>query len=174
MSTKRLEQVIMKVGLGGKNYIHKSILLDDEFDAQFEFDHLSAITSKLTKLNYKIAFCKEDKGNQVNIQGILRVDILQYMKRPRIIKFINGSTWLTLSGISPLRDVKNFLYEDQVSSTENKPGRGTNDYYTKISKNAACPEQMLEDILNPKSTREKHIVIIKTQPNPDHFVSGTE
>ena len=69
----------MKVGVGGKNYIYKSILPDDEFDIQFKFDHLSTITSNLTKLNHKIAFCEEKEGNQVKIQGILRVDILQYV-----------------------------------------------------------------------------------------------
>ena len=42
------------------------------------------------------------------------------------------------------------MYEDQVLSTENKPGRATNNYHTIISKNAACQEQMLEDILNLK------------------------
>ena len=48
MSTKPLEQVIMKVGLGGKSYINKLLLLDDEFDIQFEFDHVR----KATKWKY--------------------------------------------------------------------------------------------------------------------------
>ena len=78
MSTKPLEQVVMKVDLEEKNCIHKSILLDDEFDIQFEFDHLNVITCNLTKLNHKMAFCKEKEGNQVKIQGILGEDILQY------------------------------------------------------------------------------------------------
>ena len=43
-----------------------------------------------------------------------------------------------------------FLCEDQVMSTENKPGCGTDNYHTIISKNATCPEQMLKGILNPK------------------------
>ena len=79
-STKPLEQVLMRVGLGGKNYIHKSILLDDEFDIQFEFDLLSAITFNLTNFNHKMAFCKEEESNLVKIQGILGVDIFKYMK----------------------------------------------------------------------------------------------
>ena len=95
MSTKPLEQVVMKVGLGEKNYIHKLILLDDEFDIQLEFDHLSDITSNFTKLNHKMTFYKEEKGNQIKIQGILGVDILQHRKQARIIKCMNGSAWLT-------------------------------------------------------------------------------
>ena len=91
------------------------------------------------------------------------------MKQARIIKWMNGSAWMTLSGISPFGDVKNFLYEDQVSSTENEPSRGTNNYHTIISKNAACPEQMLEDILNPKPIREGDIVIIKKSAKPRPF-----
>ena len=60
----------MKVGLGGKNYIYKSILLDDEFDIQFEFDHLTDMTSNLTKLNHNLAYYKEEEGNQVKVLGI--------------------------------------------------------------------------------------------------------
>ena len=41
------------------------------------------------------------------------------------------------------------LYEDQVSSSENKPGSGTNNYHTIIP---AYPKQLLEDLLNPKPT----------------------
>ena len=158
----------MKVGLGGKNYNHKSILLDDEFDIQFKFDHLSAIASNLIKLNHKMAFCKEE-GNQVKTQRIFGVDILQYVKKARIIKCMNGSAWLTSSGISPFGHVKNFLYEDQVSSTENKPGRRTNNYHFIISKNAACPEEMLADILNPKPIGEGNIGIIKNSSIPIPF-----
>ena len=80
------------------------------------------------------------------------------------------SAWLTSNGISLLGDVKNFLYKDQVFSTENKPERRTNNYHSIISKNAACPEHMLEDILNPKSIREGDIVI----KNPDYFGSWAE
>ena len=58
------------ITLERKNYNHKSILRDDEFDIQFKFDHLRDITSNLTKLNYKMAFYKEEEGNQVKIQGI--------------------------------------------------------------------------------------------------------
>ena len=65
--TKQLEQVVMQIGSGGKKLIHKSILLDDEFDIQFEFDDLSAITIILTKLIYKMAFYKEEQSNQVKI-----------------------------------------------------------------------------------------------------------
>ena len=68
------------------------------------------------------------------------------MKQAGIIKCMNGSVWQTSSGISHFGDVKDFLYEDQVSSTENKPDSGTNNSRTIIFKNAACPEQMLEDI----------------------------
>ena len=169
MSTKPLEQVVMKVGSRGKNYVRKSILLDDEFYIQFEFDHLSAITSNSIKLNHKMAFYKEEEGNQVKIQRILVVDILQYIKQARIIKSMKGSAWLTLNGISPLGDVKNFVYEDQASSTENKSGRGTNNYHSIISKIAVCPEQMLEDISNHKSIRKVDVVIIKNPAKPDPF-----
>ena len=72
------------------------------------------------------------------------------MKQARIIKCMDGLAWMTSCGISPFEDVKNFQYDDQVSSTENKPGRGTNSYHTIISKNTACPEQKLKDILKPK------------------------
>ena len=107
-----------------------------------------------------MTFYKEEEGKQLKIQGILGGDILQ---QARIIKCNNGSAWLTSSGISLFGVVKNFLYEDQVSSTENKPDGGTNNYHTIISKNAACSKQMLEDILNPKLFGEGDIVIIKTQ-----------
>ena len=56
----------------------------------------------------------------------------------------------------------NFLCEDEASSTENKPGRETNNYHTITSKNATCSEQMMKDILNPKPIREGDIVIKKT------------
>ena len=50
---KQLEQVVMKIGLRVEKFIHNSILLDYEFDIQFEFDHLDPITSNLIKLNDK-------------------------------------------------------------------------------------------------------------------------
>ena len=83
------------------------------------------------------------------------------MKQAIIIKFMNRSAWLILSGISPSGDVRNFLYEDQVLSFQIKPSRGTTNYHSITSKNATCQEQMLEDILNPKPVREGDIVIIK-------------
>ena len=116
-----------------------------------------------------MAFCKEEEGSQVRIQGILGVDILQYLKQARIIKCMNDSARLTSSKIPSFGDMKNFLYEDQVSSTENKLGRGTNNYPTIISKNIACPEQMLEDLSNPKPIRKGDIVIIKNPTKPRPF-----
>ena len=78
---------------------------------------------------------------------------------------MNSFAWLTSSGISPFGDLKNFLYEDQVLSTENKPDRGTNNYHSIISKNAACPKQMLEDILNPMPTYSEMFPDIFDFPN---------
>ena len=136
------------VGKGRQFPIH--VLLADEFNIQFEFNNLSEIKTNLFKLNYELAF--SNQGNQLRIQGILGVDIFQFIKDAKIIKCMNGLAWRMPNGIAPFGNVQHFLYNHQISPAEPKISKVLDNYHTVISEDASCLERHLKSIIEPKPT----------------------
>lgn len=152
MTMKRFEQVVLNVTVGKGKQLPIPVLIDDGFSMQFEFASFGQVKSNLNELKHRLAFSNEKQSDSITIQGILGVDIFQFMEGSRIIKCMNGQAWDLPQGIAPFGNVQHFLYPHQVSPVRCGISKTIVNYHTTISKYAHCPERQLNSILEPKSS----------------------
>lgn len=55
-----------------------------------------------------------NNGDQLEVQGLIGVDILQFFSEFRLVSCMLGSAWKVPSGIVPFGNVLHFLHSDQV------------------------------------------------------------
>ena len=67
---------------------HLPVLVDKDFDINLKIDHFGEVKKNLNNLKHKLAFTNNG-SDQVRVQGLIGVDIIQFMDM-KMIKCMNG------------------------------------------------------------------------------------
>lgn len=107
----RLKGAIFDIGNGIRRSL--PILINFEFDIDFNFDGIHNVVENLTNLNYKLTANLALGKTSTQVHGLLDTDSIQYIGPLQIIKCIHGSEWRITSGIIPFGNITDLLYPNQ-------------------------------------------------------------
>ena len=149
-SKKQLREVNLDVYTGQYKHYAMLMLIDDQFDINFNVKGLGQAVSNLRDKGFKLAADYND-GDLVKVHGLIGVDIIQYLKQNQMINCINGSALKLPQGIIPFGNVNNFLYPDQLNLTSVEPAKSvSNTNFVNIVGKYTCPSTFVNFVLEPK------------------------
>ena len=92
-------------------------MVDDNLSIDFSVKHLSKVAQGLCNADYELAadFSKM-KRNTIKVDGLIGIDVIQYMEHLCRINCLRGVTRKISSGIILFRDVCGFLTAESVVS----------------------------------------------------------
>ena len=144
---KELKQIMLDVELTPGNKYPLPILIDDEFDISYKYKHLSSVLNNFKKLNFKLA--AEFKGNnEIKIQGLIGVDLIQFIKDMYVVKCMNGIAWKFPQGMAPVGNVQHFLYRNQLTPVEDI--KEILNYKTTVKQHSECKVKHVNFVMHPK------------------------
>ena len=152
--TKKLNQVVVGIHVNKGNSLPLPVLIDDEFDMNLRFDNFKSVKNNLLNLNYKLAFLHEK--NDIRVNGLLGIDVIQFMKNIKMVDYMKGSAWEFPTGISSLGNCQHFLYENQSTPKKVQSKDFQRNYHAIVSKFSTCSDTRGNFVMNP----------IKSYPDP--------
>ena len=145
---KRLEEVILGIHVDKDRTFHLPVLVDEDFDINLKIDHFGEVKKNLDNLKYKLAFT-DNGSDQVRIHGLIGVDIIQFMDM-KTVKCMNGIAGEFPTGIAPLGNSHQFLYQEQSARARAMKSAPENNYQTIITGFSSGPKERVNFVLNPK------------------------
>ena len=145
--TKALKEVELTV-LNEKNNITTSFFVDDDFGMDFKFEGFSKVLRNLANLKFKFAFT-HNFSDHVQVQGLIGVDLIQYMVGAKLIECMGGAAIKFPSGIAPLGSSEAFLYPRQIAPVESE---NSNDFDTMVNRHSDCPSTLINFVMEPKAS----------------------
>ena len=124
------------------------VLVDQGFDINLNIPGLSTVLSNLKKLDFKLASEYVGCSDTIKVQGLLGVDILQFVDTFSKINCMNGAAIKFPFGIAPFGDLRHFMYSDQVKQMSS--ALTCNNYNSIITHHACCPTTYVNFVLEPK------------------------
>ena len=152
--TKKLNQVVVGIQVNKGNSLPLPVLIDDEFDMNLRFDNFKSVKNNLLNLNYKLAFLHEK--NDIRVNGLLGIDVIQFMKNIKMVDCMKGSAWEFPTGIFSLGNCQHFLYENQSTPKKVQSKDFQRNYHAIVSKFSTCSDTRGNFVMNP----------IKSYPDP--------
>ena len=123
-------------------FIPLPILINNEFDLQFDIDGLSnAIANVRKKARLADNEYVFHNGNCVKLEGLIGVDCAQFFRTLCLIKCMNGSAFQCDAGIIPFGNVDHFLTKEQNAAKYSPAFRK--------GKAVQPDSQVVNSILNP-------------------------
>ena len=147
-SKKILREVNLDVFVGPSKHFGTLILVDDQFDISFDIRGFSQAVKKIKSNNLTLAADFEADTDTVSVQGLVGVDIIQFLKQTQMVNCLNGTAWSTPKGIIPFGNVKHFLYPSQIEHVK-KSSLSHNNFSTIVSKHK-CKSTFVNFVLDPK------------------------
>ena len=97
--------------------------------------NLNVAISNIKNSNLKLAAEYSESSDTISIDGLVGVDILQYIGDMRVVKCLNGSAFEIATGLIPYGNISHFLFSHQIV-TQN-PAKIENNFRTIVSR-AKC------------------------------------
>lgn len=165
---KELNEVMLDVQIDLNKYKQIPILIDNNFNIEFEISDLNHALSNFNKMNLNLAG-NFDQSNKVQVNGLLGVDFIQFLQPIKPVKLMNGAAWEIFGKICPYGNILHFLYRNQVtpvvynsepkkeisnsnniSKINNKVKNRSLNYNTVISSYSGGKNSQINFILDPK------------------------
>ena len=109
----------MGVSIPGYKSLPLPVLIDNEFDISIRVSDLPLAVDNIEMEGFKLADPTIGReGEVIKLQGLLGVNIIQFITKMEKIRCLNGTAWLLSTGIVPFGNVKHFLKPDQLTSVE--------------------------------------------------------
>lgn len=146
---KKLREVMFDVGF---NDFYRSlpVLVDDDFDIEFNLNGFHNVVENLIGLNYKLAANFGGGKGPIPIHGLLGVDLIQFMGPMQMIKCMDGFAWQIPEGVIPFGSVQNFLTPNQMAISKNRKKATEDNFCTVMSQYSSCPITHVNFVLEPK------------------------
>ena len=153
-AVKKLKEVRLGIQVTNERKLPLQVLIDDSFDIKFDILDLNKALSNFKNLNYKLS-ADFNNSDIVSVQGLVGVDIIQFMEPISKIKVMNGTAWKLQSGIVPFGNVCSFLYPKQVTPVRLERGfQESFSYNTIIEKFSSNDQDKINFVMKPKSDYE--------------------
>ena len=146
----RLEEVVLSIQVDKDRTFHLPVLVDEVFDINLKIDPFGEVKKNLNNLKHVLAFTDND-SDQVRVHGLIGVDIIQFMDM-KMIKCMNEKAWEFPTGIAPLGNSHNFLFQEQIGRARARKSAPENNYQTIITGYSSCPKKRVNFVLNPQKT----------------------
>ena len=110
---KNLLEANIDVFTGHNKFLQNLFLIDDKLNIQFLVNGLKQAVSNVKDKGYRMA---ADLGSSDNIQvqGLIGIDLISHFRNMHIINCMNGSAWSTPLGVILMGDIRSFLTEFQI------------------------------------------------------------
>ena len=148
---KELKQMMLDIDYSPGNTVPLPVLVDEEFDLKFHVSDFATVISNVEKLGFKLAADFDRESNLIEVNGLIGVDLIQYMKPMEVIDCMYGSAWRIPQGVIPFGNAQNFLYRSQITPSEGFQ-ESVNHYNTVISQFSSVPITHVNFVLNPKQS----------------------
>ena len=120
---RSFKESMMDIEIPGLRDLPLPVLVDSEFDIQLGVNKFKLAINNLQSEGYKLAdpFIAEE-GEEITLQGLLGVDVLQFIPFMNRVNCMNGAAWNTEKGYVPFGNISHFLYPHQMTydDTESK------------------------------------------------------
>ena len=146
---KHFREATVQVNLPSGRYNVVPVLIDDDFDMDLKIRNLNIAISNIKNANLQLAAEYSEFSDTISIDGLVGVDILQYIGDMRVVKCLNGSAYQIATGLIPYGNISHFLFSHQIV-TQN-PAKIENNFRTIVSR-AKCSPLHLNLALEPKAT----------------------
>ena len=148
---KTLGVTMLQVGVSSDHELPIPVLIDEEFNIKLNIPDFSKAIANLKTLDCHLASSFDNESDEIIVQGLIGLDILQFITPMQRIKLMNGSAWKLPFGKAPFGNIRNFLYSHQATPIDTMWYVSSN-YNTVISKYAKCPSTYVNFVLEPKQT----------------------
>ena len=148
---KTLKQLNLDVFYGRHKYHSRLMLVDDDFDISFNVKGLRNAISNIESKGCNLAALYSKDSDDIQVHGLLGVDVIQHLKPMRMIDVLNGSAWELPCGIIPFGNIQNFLHPDQVTAIT---AVDKADMFSTIVAKYNCPSTHVNFVLNPRHSYE--------------------
>ena len=155
-SERHFGECLMHVSIPGGRKQPIAMLADPQFNISLNVSQLDVAVNNIVQEGYTLAEpTLATNGESIPIQGLVGVDILQFIPNLHISKCMLGSAWSTPSGIVPFGNVLHFLHPNQVtpiSSHDLITERPALDYRNVVSSLNDTPVTHVNFVLSPKKS----------------------
>ena len=148
---KELKQMVLDIDYSPGKTVPLPILVDEDFNLEFNVSDFPNVISNIKNLGFKFAADLHEESSLVKVDGLIGVDLIQYMDSMEIIECMYGSAWQIPQGIIPFGNAQNFLYRSQITPSEVSQ-ENVNHYSTIISQFSSVPTTHINFVLNPKQS----------------------
>ena len=115
-SERNFGECLMYVSIPGGRKFPVAILSVPDFDINLRVSQLDVAVNNMIEEGYSLAEPSlGNNGERIPLDGLVGVDILQFMPDFHITKCMLGSAWNTPSGLVPFGNVMHFLHPSQVT-----------------------------------------------------------
>ena len=132
------------------------MLADPQFNISLNVSQLDVAVNNIVQEGYTLTEpTLAADGESISIQGLVGVDILQFIPNLHISKCMLGSAWSTPLGIVPFGNILHFLHQNQVvpiSSHDLITERPAPDYRNVVSSLNDTPVTHLNFVLSLKKS----------------------
>ena len=147
---KELTQLVLELDLPGRS-IAMPMLVDSDFNLEFNVTDFGHVVSNLKNLGFQLAADFDENSDLVRVDGLIGVDLIQYMQFLPNVKCMNGIAWQTPQGIIPFGNALNFLHTHQITPAPSvQPGSLS--YNSLALANSSASSSMVNFVLNPKES----------------------
>ena len=155
-SERQFGEVLMYVSIPGGGKIPAAVLADSDFQIQLNVSQLDVAVNNIVKEGYVLAEPSLASNEEnIPIQGLVGVDILQFIPEFNLTKCMLGAAWKTPLGLVPFGNIIHFLHPEQVvpvSSHINESPNSDLKYQDTLSNNEELPSTFLNFVMSPKKT----------------------
>ena len=155
-SERHFGECLMHVSIPGGRKQPIAMLADPQFNISLNVSQLDVAVNNIVQEGYTLAEpTLATNGESIPVQGLVGVDILQFIPNLHISKCMLGSAWSTPSGIVPFGNVLHFLHPNQVtpiSSHDLITERPALDYRNVVSSLNDTPVTHVNFVLSPKKS----------------------
>lgn len=152
--SKHFKNVSLNFALPQQSYITRDVLIDDNFQINLHMPTYQDAISNLLAKDIKLAVTYEGRlpPEIVQVDGLLGVDILQYLQCKGTVKCFNGVAYEYPNGLVPFGDIDTFLFPSQIDERlkhyKQQEGIFTS-YNEVIHKYAHCSETHVNFVISP-------------------------
>ena len=134
-SLKRsFKECVMDISIPGGREMPLPVLIDKEFDIKLHVSDLPIAVNNIKSQGLKLADpFLDEHGEVICLQGLLGVDIIQFIPQMDKIKCMNGAAWKLATGIVPFGNIMHFLHQNQITSIEDEISARSNNSSTCIN-----------------------------------------
>ena len=141
---KELQEVNVDVFTSFSKHFPKLLLVDEQLDINFRITGFSQALENFKSKGYRLAGTHE-ASDTITVQGLMGVDLIQYLPEISKINCMKGSAWSTSLGIIPFGDINSFLSSEQSAKLESSFSLN---YNTLLARNK-CPSTLVNFVLEP-------------------------